>query len=154
MLVIIKDFPGKSFFARFSCSFSNNISVFSHSQQDIDTVLSRLSDTPLTDAFAVELVQRLRDQDRAVMPVLHWLNAQLRALGTSTKEIVAHEHKAQAEANVTVRNIITSMRLMSSIDWQEFFGVVFEEMYTKVMETASVASVSTKSLIVTTPAQC
>ncbi len=89
--------------------------------QDVDTVLSRLSDTPLTDAFAVELVQRLRDQDRAVMPVLQWLNAQLRAKGTSTQEIVAHEHQAQAEANVTVRNIITSMRWMSSIEWQEFF---------------------------------
>ncbi|MGD8727386.1 MAG: hypothetical protein PVH40_07055, partial [Gemmatimonadales bacterium] len=89
--------------------------------QDVEAALERLGDAPLTDAFAVELVQRLRDQDPAVMPVLHWLNAQLATQGTSTTEIVAHEHQAQAEANVTVRNIITSMRWMSSIDWQEFF---------------------------------
>ncbi len=89
--------------------------------QDVDAVLNRLGDAPLTDAFAVELVQRLRDQDPSMMPVLHWLNAQLSAQGTSTTEIVAHEHQAQAEANVTVRNIITSMRWMSSVDWQEFF---------------------------------
>ncbi len=89
--------------------------------KDVDAVLSRLGDAPLSDAFAVELVQRLRDQDSSMMPVLRWLNSKLDAQGTSTTEIVAHEHQAQAEANVTVRHIITSMRWMSSVDWQEFF---------------------------------
>ncbi|UCD24611.1 MAG: glycosyl transferase, partial [Gemmatimonadota bacterium] len=89
--------------------------------EDIDAVLDRLGDAPLAEAFAVELVQRLRDQDSSMMPVLHWLNSKLRHQGTTTTEIVANEHQAQAAANVTVRHIITSMRWMSSVDWQEYF---------------------------------
>ncbi len=89
--------------------------------EDIGAVLDRLGDAPLSEAFAVELVQRLRDQDSSMMPVLHWLNSKLSAQKTSTAEIVANEHQAQAAANVTVRHIITSMRWMSSVDWQEYF---------------------------------
>ncbi len=84
-------------------------------------ILDGLSDAPLTDAFAVELVQRLRDQDPSVMPALDWLNRKLSAQGTSAAEMVAREHQAQAAANATVRNIIGSMRWMSSIDWLDFF---------------------------------
>ncbi|UCG86170.1 MAG: glycosyl transferase [Gemmatimonadota bacterium] len=89
--------------------------------EDVDAVLNRLGEAPLSEAFAVELVQRLRDQDSSMMPVLHWLNSKLSAQGTTTTEIVANEHQAQAAANVTVRHIITSMRWMSSVDWQEYF---------------------------------
>jgi cyclic beta-1,2-glucan synthetase len=38
--------------------------------------------------------------------------------------VVAREHHAQGAANATVRNIITSMRWMSSIDWLDFFESV------------------------------
>ena len=34
------------------------------------------------------------------------------------------EHQRQAAMNVTVRNVITSMRLMSAFDWAEFFESV------------------------------
>jgi cyclic beta-1,2-glucan synthetase len=86
-----------------------------------DDVLRSLGDAPLRRAFAVQLVQRLRGQDPSITPALVWLNKKLRAQGTSADEAVAQEHQAQAAANVTVQNIITSMRWMSSIDWTEFF---------------------------------
>jgi cyclic beta-1,2-glucan synthetase len=89
-----------------------------------DDVMSHLDDAPLTDAFAVQLIQRLRDQDPSMMPALAWLNEKLSAQGTSANEVVAQEHHAQGAANVTVRNIITSMRWMSSIDWLAFFESV------------------------------
>ncbi len=89
-----------------------------------EDVLSRLGDAPLAGAFAVQLVQRLRDQDPSIMPALIWLNKKLSTQGTSPNEVVAQEHQAQGAANVTVRNIITSMRWMSSIDWEEFFESV------------------------------
>jgi cyclic beta-1,2-glucan synthetase len=92
--------------------------------EQVHDVLDRLSDASLTDAFAVELVQRLRDQDPSVRPALAWLNKKLSAQGTSAAEMVAREHQAQAAANVTVRNIIASMRWMSSIDWLDFFESV------------------------------
>ncbi len=75
----------------------------------------------LTPAFTVQLVQRLRDQDPRVTPALLWLEEELRKLGTHTDRMVREEHQRQAASNVTVRNIITSMRLMSDVDWAEFF---------------------------------
>jgi len=89
-----------------------------------DDVLRSLGDAALARAFAVQLVQRLRGQDPSIMPALSWLEAKLSAQGTSSDEVVAQEHQAQAAANVTVRNIITSMRWISSIDWPEFFESV------------------------------
>lgn len=89
--------------------------------ESAEDVLGPLDDAPLPDAFAVQLVQRLRDQDESITPALVWLNRKLGAQGTSPAEVVAREHHAQGSANATVRNIITSMRWMSSIDWLAFF---------------------------------
>jgi cyclic beta-1,2-glucan synthetase len=92
--------------------------------ESADAILASLGDAALARAFAVQLVQRLRGQDPSIMPALTWLDARLAAQGTTADEVVAQEHQAQAAANVTVRNIITSMRWMSSIDWTEFFESV------------------------------
>jgi len=87
-------------------------------------VVERLGDATVAGPFAVQVIQRLRDQDPSVTPVLTWLNKRLKAQGTSPHEVVSQEHRDQAAANVTVRNIVTSMRWMSSIDWLDFFESV------------------------------
>ena len=84
-------------------------------------VLRRFEDEPLERAFAVQLVQRLRDLDPKVGPILLWLDKRLDAQGTTSDEIVRAEHQDQTAMTVTVRNVITSMRLMSAFDWHEFF---------------------------------
>ena len=89
-----------------------------------ETVLKGFEQTPLPRAFAVELVQRLRDQDPKVTPALRWLDRRLLAQGTTADEIVRAEHQGQGAMNVTVRNVITSMRFMSAVDWAEFFESV------------------------------
>ena len=76
---------------------------------------------PLTRSFAVQLVQRLRAEDPVTTPALLWLDERLSLQGTNADEIVREEHRRQGTANVTVRNIFTSMRLMSELDWAEFF---------------------------------
>ncbi len=86
--------------------------------------LERFEDGPLVTAFAVQLVQRLRDQDRAVTPALLWLDRRLLAQGTTSDDIVRVEHQRQAAMNVTVRNVILSMSLISALDWAEFFETV------------------------------
>ena len=73
----------------------------------------------LNGSFAVQLVQRLRDQDPKVTPALPWLEERLAAQGVSADEIVYDEHQGQGATNVTVRNIITSMRLISDVDWAQ-----------------------------------
>jgi cyclic beta-1,2-glucan synthetase len=59
-----------------------------------------------------------------VTPALHWLEDRLAAQGTTSDAIVHDEHQRQGASNVTVRNIITSMRLLSDVDWPEFFESV------------------------------
>src|SRR5437870_8094391 len=75
-------------------------------------------------AFVVQLTQRLREQDPAVMPVFEWLEKQLSRQGVTIEEVVHEEHHRQAAAQVTVGNIITSMRLLSTLDWKDFFETV------------------------------
>jgi cyclic beta-1,2-glucan synthetase len=85
------------------------------------TALRRFEHRPLATAFAVQLVQRLRDLDPKVRPVLLWLDERLAAQGTTANDIVHAEHQQQAAMSVTVRNIITSMRFTSAFDWADFF---------------------------------
>ena len=54
-------------------------------------------------------------------PILLWLDERLAAQGTNVDDIVHAEHQQQAAMSVTVRNIITSMRLTSAFDWALFF---------------------------------
>ncbi len=84
-------------------------------------VFRRFENQPLERAFAVQLVQRLRDLDPKVGPILLWLDKRLDAQGTTSDEIVRAEHQDQTAMTVTIRNVITSMRLMSAFDWHEFF---------------------------------
>ena len=88
--------------------------------QAAETKLQNISSDALLPAFAVQLVQRLRYQDPQVTPALKWLEQRLAEQGTHADDIVLAEHNAQAAANVSVRNIITSMRLISAFDWAEF----------------------------------
>jgi len=87
--------------------------------EPVAVVLRGREQAPLHGAFAVQLVQRLRDQDPKVTPALVWLEERLAAQGASADQIVYDEHQRQGATNVTVRNIITSMRLISDVDWAQ-----------------------------------
>ena len=87
-------------------------------------ILHSLDQIPWSTAFAVQLAQRLRDRDPNVTPALQWLNERLAAEGTTTDQIVRGEVQRQSAMNVTVRNVITSMRLVSTINWAEWFESV------------------------------
>jgi cyclic beta-1,2-glucan synthetase len=76
---------------------------------------------PLNTSFVVQLVQRLRDQDPDVTPSLMWLEERIAAQGTTVDAAVRDEHQRQGASNVTVRNIITSMRLIADLEWSAFF---------------------------------
>ena len=85
-----------------------------------ETALRGFEKTPLARAFVVQLIQRLRDVDPNMGAVLRWLDQRLAEQGTTADEIVRTEHQEQTAMNVTVRNIIPSMRLMTDFDWHEF----------------------------------
>ena len=95
------------------------LGVNGRAAEPVATVLQRHEQAPLPEAFAVQLVQRLRDQDPDIVPALAWLEGRLTAQGTTVDEVVRNLHQRQAATNVTTRNIITSMRLVSAVDWTE-----------------------------------
>ena len=78
----------------------------------------------LPPAFIVQLHQRLRNEDPRNIPTLDWLDRKLAAQGTNAGEAMREDMQRQSAMNVTVRNIITSMRLISTIDWATFFESV------------------------------
>ncbi|OGP10940.1 MAG: hypothetical protein A2048_05665 [Deltaproteobacteria bacterium GWA2_45_12] len=76
-------------------------------------------------AFIVQLTQRLRDQDPDLLSAFDWLEKQLdRHHHTNIQAVIQLEHHRQVTAQTTVSNIITSMRLLSSLDWRKFIESV------------------------------
>ncbi|HET7777560.1 MAG TPA: hypothetical protein VFL07_03320, partial [Rudaea sp.] len=100
------------------------LGVDAHPVESAGQILQRYEQARLPGAFTVQLVQRLRDQDPKVTPALTWLDERLAAQGTTADQIVHDEHQKQGATNVTVRNIITSMRLISDVDWADLFESV------------------------------
>ena len=95
-----------------------------HEPDPAANAIRQLDKKQLSQAFVVQLTQRLRDLNPKVAPVVEWLETYLSRTGKTVDEVVRGEHQEQAATTVTVRNIITSMRVMSSFDWQEFFESV------------------------------
>jgi cyclic beta-1,2-glucan synthetase len=84
-------------------------------------VLPPHDQSTFSDSFLVQLVHRLRDQDPNIAPALAWLDEQLSRQGASADTVVRDEHQRQVAGSITVRNIITSMRLITDVDWTELF---------------------------------
>ncbi len=89
-------------------------------REPLEAILRGLGDEVLSKPFAVQLSQQLRDQDQSVIPAFRWLEERLAAQGLNADAITLEEQQVQAGLNVSVRNVITSMRLVSAIDWPEF----------------------------------
>ena len=89
--------------------------------ESVAVVLFAHERAPLAEALAVQLAHRLRDQDPRITPALTWLDQRLAIQDTTVETVVRDVHRRQGASNVTVRNIITSLRLISDIDWQQLF---------------------------------
>ena len=78
------------------------------------------SDPALSSAFVEEFCQRLSRQT----PVLHlargWLEQRLVEQGLTIEHLVQQESQNQAAEQVSVSHSITSLRLLSAMDWKEF----------------------------------
>ena len=85
------------------------------------TIQMELEHTTLSDAFLVQLIHRLRDRGATAESLLTRVDQLLTASGKIAEGSVQDEQERQVAANATVRNIITSMRHMSDVDWSEIF---------------------------------
>ncbi|MGR8980317.1 MAG: GH36-type glycosyl hydrolase domain-containing protein [Gammaproteobacteria bacterium] len=75
---------------------------------------------PLRQAYAVQILQRLHDPHPGAELSFDFLNEWLSEQGVSLDEIVHREHAEQIADNLTVRNIILSMRAISAFEWPQF----------------------------------
>ena len=117
------------------------------STAEAQAVIDDIRSGELPQAFAVQLVQRLRERDPETTPGLGWLFDRLAAEGTTPDEVVAETHQRQAATNVTVRNIVTSLRLITSFDWAEFVeGVSMVDRVLATDETYGEMSFATRDL--------
>jgi cyclic beta-1,2-glucan synthetase len=87
---------------------------------DGEATLARIGTESVPFSFLVQLLQRLRYHDPSTTPAVTWLNEKLASEKINAEEIAATVHSGQAAANLTVRNIITSFRAMTSFDWADF----------------------------------
>ncbi|HLF10982.1 MAG TPA: phosphorylase, partial [Gammaproteobacteria bacterium] len=90
----------------------------------VERATRSLSSAALWPAFVVQLVQRLRYHVEGTAALFEWLNHESARQEVSTDEIVHAQHASQASANLTVRNLITSMRAIAAFDWRTFFEEV------------------------------
>ncbi|WP_413584252.1 GH36-type glycosyl hydrolase domain-containing protein [Bdellovibrio sp. HCB274] len=88
--------------------------IVSHCQGSVETELT----------FIAQVAKRLRDAEADVWPVIEAMNAELAKVNLNIEQIVAREHQHQATSQVTIANIISSMRLINNIDWKVFFESV------------------------------
>ena len=87
----------------------------------IHNLLRNYEGGAFSKTFAVQLDQRLRDHGNVAATALQWLERQLAVQSSSLDQVISEEHQRQTAANATVRNIFTSMRLLSDIDWSDWF---------------------------------
>ncbi|WP_343504258.1 GH36-type glycosyl hydrolase domain-containing protein [Alloyangia pacifica] len=78
----------------------------------------------LSEVFAAQLAKRLRDCDPVTTPAIGWLEDRLIAQGSNVDLAVRHAQERQGSSNVTVRNVITSLRSIAETDWPDLFESV------------------------------
>ena len=78
----------------------------------------------LHTALVVQLMRRVREFGPRLSDVRRGLDEHLTAGGLSPEEAIRREHQREAAAQVSVANVITSLRLCSQLDWSEHVETV------------------------------
>jgi cyclic beta-1,2-glucan synthetase len=74
-----------------------------------------------SDPCIVRLLQALRDKGQEAADHVEWLENCLACSGADRVELVRRENGRQAANQVSVGNCVTSLRLLSNLDWAVFF---------------------------------
>jgi hypothetical protein len=77
-----------------------------------------------SSTFLVEILHNLRDQSVASTAAWRWLQTRLNARGQSADEVLRIEHQREAIDQLSIANIINTMRALSALDWPTFVEAV------------------------------
>ncbi|MFZ3034521.1 MAG: glycosyl transferase, partial [Parvibaculum sp.] len=105
-------------------TLANQLLIPGSFRSALDTDIAARAGGRLSESFAAQLAKRLRGQDPKTTPALDWLEERLGLQGVAIDDVVQLEQQSQGASNLTVRNIITSMRLISDIEWAKLFESV------------------------------
>ncbi len=75
-------------------------------------------------AFVVQLLQRVREYGPRLSAVRAAVDTHLVEQQTASEDAIRGEHQQQAASQVSVGNVITSLRLLSTLDWSQYFESV------------------------------
>ncbi|WP_248353653.1 GH36-type glycosyl hydrolase domain-containing protein [Anaeromyxobacter oryzae] len=78
----------------------------------------------LHPALVVQLLQRVREYGPRLSAVRSGLDAHLAGDRQTAEEAIRGEHQREAAAQVSVSNVITSLRLCSTLDWTQYVETV------------------------------
>jgi cyclic beta-1,2-glucan synthetase len=78
----------------------------------------------LHPALVVQLLQRVREYGPRLAAVRNGLDAHLDAGRGTAEEAIRGEHQREAAAQVSVANVVTSLRLCSTLDWTRYVEAV------------------------------
>ena len=70
--------------------------------------------------FLVEILHNLRDQSVASTAAWRWLQTRLNERGQSSDEVLRIEQQREAIDQLSIANIINTMRVLSALDWPTF----------------------------------
>ena len=75
----------------------------------------------LPDSFVVQLLDWMHEQGAAVTRGLEWLESYLQKWNLTTDAVLRRERQRQAANQISIGNCVTSLRLLSALDWPSFF---------------------------------
>ncbi|HEX8910565.1 MAG TPA: glucoamylase family protein, partial [Anaeromyxobacteraceae bacterium] len=78
----------------------------------------------LHPAAVVQLLQRVREYGPRLSQVRRELEEHFAAAKITSEELIRQEHQRMAAAQVSVANVITSLRLCSELDWSQYVEAV------------------------------
>ncbi|HET8646642.1 MAG TPA: carbohydrate-binding protein, partial [Vicinamibacteria bacterium] len=78
----------------------------------------------LHTAFVVQLLQHLREYGPRLARVRTAVEEHLAGQQLTSEDAIRSEHQGQAAAQVSVANVVTSLRLCATLDWSQFFEAV------------------------------
>ena len=76
--------------------------------------------TKASATFVVEILHNLRDQSIESTAAWRWLHGHLAARGQSPDELLRLEQQREAIDQLSIANIINTMRVLSALDWPTF----------------------------------
>ncbi len=80
--------------------------------------------TCLHTGFVLRLLERLREYGPRLSAVRAAVDAHLSAQQLASEDVIRSEHQRQAAAQVSVANVVTSLRLCSTLDWSQYVEAV------------------------------